>query len=183
MEQLAEFLRQMGYTVTKGGTEHFSSEFLAILKEAQPIGFILADYSALTTSDETRKLLSDLAAFWKANSKAPGRGKSEFLILYWKENEITTNFDVQAGQELYNLYLHGKNVEQFQSLDEAMEKLDKECPITYKRIITVKQKEQPQLEKTSEPTEAPKENVPKKRLSFWRKEKISADSEAHEVAT
>lgn len=169
MEQLAEFLRKAGYTVSKGGTEHFSSEFLTVLKDALPIGFILSDYSAITTSAESQKTLDDITAFWKTYSTLSPRGQSEFLLLYWKGNEITTNFDIQSGRVNYNLYLRGKESEVLHSLDEAMQKMDRACPITYRQV-----KEAPKQEEVSEAGNS------KKRFLFWHKRKNSA---SHEVAT
>ena len=173
MEQLAAFLRQVGYTVWKGGTEHFSSEFLTVLKDAHPIGFILADYSALATTPEEKKILNGLTAFWERNSKAPGRGQSEFLLLFWKGNEITTNFDIQTGEEIYNLYLRGKAPERLHTLNEALQKLEKAYPISGEQKMEGEKKEE----------QSPKSSHSFKHFPFWRKREMPKPLDVDGVAT
>ena len=174
MEQLAAFLRQAGYTVWKGGTEHFSSEFLTVLRDAHPIGFILADYSALATTPEEKKTLNGLTAFWKRNSKAPGRGQSEFLLLFWKGNEITANFDIPSGEEIYNLYLKGKAPERLHTLKEALQKLEKAHPISAYEQETVDER------KAEQP---PKSNHSSKHSLFWRKKGMQKHLDTDGVTT
>lgn len=171
MEQLAAFLRQAGYTVWKGGTKHFSSEFLTVLKDAYPIGFILSDYSVRTTSPESQMILNGLVAFWKTNHTAPLRGQSEFLVLFWQRNEITTNFDFQTGQEIYTLYIPGKEPQQFHTLQNALQQLEQECPISCPKA------------ETEATMQTNKKKNSKKRFGFRHKKTSANDTVSNRVTT
>lgn len=103
LEQIAAYLEKLGYTTEEQGT---IEKYLIVFQKGKPLGFILSDCSVCLVSDmQESDGIRDAIAFLKKNQSLKAVGNGEFLLGSYRQNQITTFYDVKNRLVRFAVYL------------------------------------------------------------------------------
>ena len=123
LEQIASYLEKLGYTTEEQGT---IEKYLVVFRSGKPLGFILTDCSMrLVTDVEGADDIRDAIAFLQRNQDLKPAGNGEFLLASYRNNQITTFYDVKDRLVRYAVYLVDRETGEvgntvYESRDTAM---------------------------------------------------------------
>ena len=122
LEQIASYLEKLGYTTEEQGT---IEKYLVVFRSGKPLGFILSDCSMRLVSDvEGTDGIRDAIAFLQKNQYLQPVGNGEFLLARYRQDQMTTYFDMKDRLVRYAVYLVDKNTGEaantiYESYDDA----------------------------------------------------------------
>lgn len=102
MENIANYIEQLGYTVEEQGT---INKFLIVFDDGMPLGFILSDLSVRLTGDLQDDRLEKIIKFVDDNKQFDSVGVSEFLLIKYRQHQLTTRFDAKNNTVKYTSYI------------------------------------------------------------------------------
>lgn len=121
-QKIISYLEKLGYTVEEQGR---LEKYLVVFKDNLPVGFIMSDLSVRLISDaEGDDGIQEIIGFIQKNQNLQSIGSSEFLILDYRGNQLTTFYDDKSRTIKFASYVHDGNGEVqsviYQSEDTAI---------------------------------------------------------------
>lgn len=107
MEKITAYLENLGYTVLEQGK---LGKFCTILKDGMPLGFLLSDLTLQVISGTECGPLQAALSFEKENGELEPVGKGEYLLAQYRQQKLTTFFDLETQKPNFVVYLDGRSV-------------------------------------------------------------------------
>ena len=109
LQKIISYLEKLGYTVEEQGR---IEKYLVVFKDNHPVGFIMSDLSVRLVSDaEGNDSIQEIIGFIQKNQNFKSVGSSEFLILDYRGDYVTTFYDDKARMIKFASYIHDGNGE------------------------------------------------------------------------
>ncbi len=103
LEQVAAYLEKLGYTTEEQGT---IEKYLVVFQSGKPFGFILSDCSVHLVADaEGIDNICDAISFLQKNGDLQPVGNGEFLLARYRQDQMTTYYDMKDRLIRYAVYL------------------------------------------------------------------------------
>ena len=106
LEKVVIYLEKLGYTVEEQGK---IQKYLIVFRAGLPIGFILMDMTVKLVADadeQQEQCLKNVIAFVNENKDLMGVGNSEYLLVDYKGNRLTTFYDINSMSAQFVSYVH-----------------------------------------------------------------------------